>query len=71
MRKGAQELKDLDVDRAAPPAVKRSSSDETVDPSGSNVDGEHDAADGVEGRRPRSRPPRRRGPKTAAGKARA
>ena len=32
MRKGAQEPKDLDVDRAAPPAVKRSSSDETVDP---------------------------------------
>ncbi len=70
MRKGAQELKDLDVDRAAPPAVKRSSSDETVDPSGSNVDGEHDAADGVEGRRPRSRPPRRRGLTSAAGKAR-
>ena len=50
MRKGAQELKDLDVDLAAPPAVNGSSADETVDPSGSNVDGEHDAADGAEGR---------------------
>ena len=55
MRKGAQELKDLDVDRAAPPAVKRSISDETVDPSGSNVNGEHDAADGVAVSAPYSR----------------
>src|SRR6266705_2033432 len=70
MRKDAQDFNHLDVDRFPQPAVDLSSSDETVDPSRSNADGEHDAADNVEGRRPRSRPPRRRGPKTAAGKAR-
>lgn len=69
MRKGGQDFNHLDVDRLPQPAVNRSSSDETVDPLGSNADGEHDASD-VEGRCPRSRPPRRRGPKTAAGKAR-
>src|SRR6266704_6722874 len=64
MRKDAQDFNHLDVDRFPQPAVDLSSSDETVDPSRSNADGEHDAADNVEGRRPRSRPPR--GPSPSA-----
>src|SRR6266704_5370046 len=80
MRKDAQDLPDLDVDRVALPAVSQSSPDETVDPLRSNADGEHDVADGGESMEVRKEPSVRKieanrknarhstGPRTAAGK---